>query len=380
METEVFIISTSLFTGGAERQAIWLANYLSQSSYKVNLLILKKGDELSHLVDGKVKISRFQIYSADSQMIFKYIRLARLAIRTAFKINSMIKKSDKKNKVIISYMFHSYVFGYFTKIFNPKIKLIYSVRSDRLGRRTSRKSKTRHLIFKLISKKAYAILFNSTTGMDSFKNELNKNINSHFIPNGMNSIIKIYDDKIAQKIKNFLVDSELNYVVSARLDPLNNYSNLINALSRLNNDRSDFKCVIFGRGVEADEIQLQIEKLNLSDKILMMGNVKNASSYYHFFNLLIHPAFHAGFSNSISEAVQSDLNVVVGKIGDSEYLFENKSLVFKSLDSTGIYNGITAFNNLDLEERISIINNSKTNLYTLLDNKVTIKKWIDLIE
>ena len=226
METEVFIISTSLFTGGAERQAIWLANYLSQSSYKVNLLILKKGDELSHLVDGKVKISRFQIYSADSQMIFKYIRLARLAIRTAFKINSMIKKSDKKNKVIISYMFHSYVFGYFTKIFNPKIKLIYSVRSDRLGRRTSRKSKTRHLIFKLISKKAYAILFNSTTGMDSFKNELNKNINSHFIPNGMNSIIKIYDDKIAQKIKNFLVDSELNYVVSARLDPLNNYSNL----------------------------------------------------------------------------------------------------------------------------------------------------------
>ena len=151
-------------------------------------------------------------------------------------------------------------------------------------------------------------------------------------------------------------------------------------MSRLNNDRSDFKCVIFGRGVEADEIQLQIEKLNLSDKILMMGNVKNASSYYHFFNLLIHPAFHAGFSNSISEAVQSDLNVVVGKIGDSEYLFENKSLVFKSLDSTGIYNGITAFNNLDLEERISIINNSKTNLYTLLDNKVTIKKWIDLIE
>ena len=50
MGTEIFLISTSLFTGGAERQAIWLANALSKSGYKVNLLILKKGDELSHLV------------------------------------------------------------------------------------------------------------------------------------------------------------------------------------------------------------------------------------------------------------------------------------------------------------------------------------------
>ena len=203
METEVFIISTSLFTGGAERQAIWLANYLSQSSYKVNLLILKKGDELSHLVDGKVKISRFQIYSADSQMIFKYIRLARLAIRTAFKINSMIKKSDKKNKVIISYMFHSYVFGYFTKIFNPKIKLIYSVRSDRLGRRTSRKSKTRHLIFKLISKKATRSFSIDLFGFDGVKKETFKVFNS-------SKIFATVDKMPMSKVLNLSLFSDYN--------------------------------------------------------------------------------------------------------------------------------------------------------------------------
>ena len=61
METEVFIISTSLFTGGAERQAIWLSNSLSKIGYTVNLLVLKKGDELSHLVNKKVNISRFKI-------------------------------------------------------------------------------------------------------------------------------------------------------------------------------------------------------------------------------------------------------------------------------------------------------------------------------
>ncbi|MDC0076712.1 glycosyltransferase [Acidimicrobiaceae bacterium] len=380
METEVFIISTSLFTGGAERQAIWLSNSLSKTGYTVNLLVLKKGDELSHLVNKKVNISRFKIYSSDSKLIFKYLRLARLAFLTILKINKMLKKSDKKNIVVISYMFHSYVFGFITKILNPKIKLIYSVRSDRLGRRTSKKSKTRHLIFKLISKNTYAILFNSTKGMNSFKKELNKKSNLQFIPNGINSIDKCDDDKTSQIIKEFLGDSSLNYVVSARVDPLNNYFNLIKALSILNQNGCDFKCVIFGRGVESAKIQLQIKDLNLSDKILMMGNVKNASSYYHFFNLLIHPAFHAGFSNSVTEAIQIGLNVVIGKVGDTTNIFNKSNLVFELFTEDAIYKSINNFNNLEPQEKEMLIIESQNKLYSLLNNDKTIKKWVDIIE
>jgi len=380
METEVFIISTSLFTGGAERQAIWLSNSLSKKGYTVNLLVLKKGDELSHLVNKKVNISRFKIYSSDSKLIFKYLRLARLAFLTILKINKMLKKSDKKNIVVISYMFHSYVFGFITKILNPKIKLIYSVRSDRLGRRTSKKSKTRHLIFKLISKNTYAILFNSTKGMNSFKKELNKKSNLQFIPNGINSIDKCDDDKTSQIIKEFLGDSSLNYVVSARVDPLNNYFNLIKALSILNQNGCDFKCVIFGRGVESAKIQLQIKDLNLSDKILMMGNVKNASSYYHFFNLLIHPAFHAGFSNSVTEAIQIGLNVVIGKVGDTTNIFNKSNLVFELFTEDAIYKSINNFNNLEPQEKEMLIIESQNKLYSLLNNDKTIKKWVDIIE
>ena len=165
MGTEIFLISTSLFTGGAERQAIWLANSLSKSGYKVNLLILKKGDELSHLVNKEINILRFQIYSSELRIVFKYLRLARLAFKTIFRIRKIINNSNAQNKVIISFMFHSYVFGYLAKFAKSNVKLIYSVRSDRLGRRTSRRSKSRHLIFKLISFKADAILFNSISGM-----------------------------------------------------------------------------------------------------------------------------------------------------------------------------------------------------------------------
>ena len=380
MRTEIFLISTSLFTGGAERQAIWLANSLSKSDYKVNLLILKKGDELSHLVNKDINILRFQIYSSESRILFKYLRLARLAFKTIFRIRKIINKSNAQNKVIVSFMFHSYVFGYLAKFAKPNVKLIYSVRSDRLGRRTSRKSKLRHFIFKLISFKAHAILFNSISGMEAFKKELNKNLNFLYIPNGMIQINKIDNGKIANTIKEFLGNTELRYVVSARVDPLNNFSNMIDALELLSKDKIDFKCVIFGRGIEADEIKLKIEKLSLSDKILMLGNIKNSSSYYHFFNLLIHPAFHAGFSNSVTEAIQVGLNVSIGNIGDTTEIFEDSELVFKSFSAHSIYESIINFNKLDPTDKELLIEVSKNKINNLLNNEETIKKWIKAIE
>ena len=380
MGTEIFLISTSLFTGGAERQAIWLANSLSKSGYKVNLLILKKGDELSHLVNKDINILRFQIYSSESRILFKYLRLARLALKTIFRIRKIINKSNAQNKVIISFMFHSYVFGYLAKFAKSNIKLVYSVRSDRLGRRTSRKSKLRHLIFKLISYKAHAILFNSISGMEAFKTELNKNLNFLYIPNGMIQINKLDNDKIANTIKDFLGHSELRYVVSARVDPLNNFSNLIEALRLLSIDKTDFRCVIFGRGIEADEIKLKIEKLNLTDKVLMLGNIKNASSYYHLFNLLIHPAFHAGFSNSVTEAIQVGLNISIGNIGDTTEIFEDSELVFESFSEYSIYESIKNFNKLNTTGRQLLIEVSQNKINNLLDNEETIKKWVKVIE
>jgi len=139
LNTEIFIIVTSLFTGGAERQAIWLANSLSNNGYDVNLLILKKGDELSYLVNKKIKIYRFQIYSIErSRKSFKNLRFIRLAIISILRTRKLIKNSKKNNKVVVSFLYHSYVLGYFVSIFS-KTKLIYSVRSDRLGKRGNKK-------------------------------------------------------------------------------------------------------------------------------------------------------------------------------------------------------------------------------------------------
>ena len=380
MNTEIFIITTSLFTGGAERQAIWLANSLQKEGYKVNLMILKKGDELSHLVNKNIKVFRFQIYSQNSKKLFKLFRLSRLAILSILKIRKTVQNSECENKVTISFMFHSYVFGFLSNILQKNTKLIYSVRSDRLGKRSSKKSLLRHTIFKFISYKADHLVFNSRNGLIQFKKELSKNLNLHFIQNGLLSIEKKEDDFISQKILDFLENSKYKYAVSARIDPLNNFDNLVRALEKLKKDNVDFKCVIFGRGVEKEIIRAKIDELDLASNIYLIGNVKNAASYYHFFDLLIHPAFHAGFSNSVAEAIQSEINVVIGRIGDTTDLFDENELILKNFDHNAIYESINYFNKMTFQEKQNNISLSKTNLINLLDNSEAIKKWILLIE
>ena len=380
LSTEIFIITTSLFTGGAERQAIWLANSMHQNGYKVNLIILKKGDELSHLVNKNIKLFRFQIYSQDSRKPFKLFRLLRLGIMSALKIRKLVKNSKSKNKVTISFMFHSYVFGYISNLFLKNTKLIYSIRSDRLGKRSSKKSLIRHKVFKFISRQADYLVFNSRNGLLQFEKELNKNANLHFIQNGLLSFEKEKNDSISKKITEFLQDAEFKYVVSARIDPLNNFENLIDAFKKLGTENINFKCVIFGRGVEKKTIQAKINNLELSSNTYLIGNVKNASSYYHLFDLLIHPAFHAGFSNSVTEAIQSEINVVVGHIGDTTDLFGDSGLIFKNFDHNSIYKSLKYFNEMTLQEKQKSINLSQKNLINLLDNNETINKWVSLIE
>ena len=96
--------------------------------------------------------------------------------------------------------------------------------------------------------------------------------------------------------------------------------------------------------------------------------------------MLIHPAFHAGFSNSVTEAIQVGLNVSIGNIGDTTEIFEDSDLVFESFNAHSIYESIINFNKLDPTDRKLLIEVSKNKINNLLNNEETIKKWIKAIE
>lgn len=380
MNTEIFIITTSLLTGGAERQAIWLANNLLQKGYKVNILVLKKGDELSYLLSDGVKVYRFQIYSVENKRKFKFLKILRLALLSIKKTRRIIRESEKQNQVVISFLYHSYIAGFFSVLFNKYAKLICTVRSDRLGKRDSKKSNLRHYIFSSILFRVDRVVFNSLSGLENFIGDIKFKNKSLFITNGLFKINKLTDDSTAKKISNILIGSNTNFVVSARIDPLNNFENLIKAFKQLKNKTTTFKCIIFGRGRDYEKIEKLIKSLNLENNVYLFGNIFNASSYFHLFDALVHPAYHAGFSNSVIEAIQSDINVIVGKIGDTTNLFEKNQLIFTSFSEASIYKSLSFYMDMTEKQKINNIEFSKDKLQKLFNNKKTINDWVSLIE
>ena len=380
MNTEIFIITTSLLTGGAERQAIWLANNLLQKGYKVNILVLKKGDELSYLLSDGVKVYRFQIYSVENRRKFKFLKILRLALLSIKKTRRIIRESEKQNQVVISFLYHSYIAGFFSVLFNKYAKLICTVRSDRLGKRDSKKSNLRHFIFSSILFRVDRVVFNSLSGLENFIGDIKFKNKSLFITNGLFKINKLTDDSTAKKISNILIGSNTNFVVSARIDPLNNFENLIKAFKQLKNKTTTFKCIIFGRGRDYEKIEKLIKSLNLENNVYLFGNIFNASSYFHLFDALVHPAYHAGFSNSVIEAIQSDINVIVGKIGDTTNLFEKNQLIFTSFSEASIYKSLSFYMDMTEKQKINNIEFSKDKLQKLFNNKKTINDWVSLIE
>jgi len=380
LNTEIFIITTSLFTGGAERQAIWLANNLLQKGYKVNILVLKKGDELSYLLSDGVKVYRFQIYSVENRRKFKFLKILRLALLSIKKTRRIIRESEKQNQVVISFLYHSYIAGFFSVLFNKYAKLICTVRSDRLGKRDSKKSNLRHFIFSSILFRVDRVVFNSLSGLENFIGDIKFKNKSLFITNGLFKINKLTDDSTAKKISNILIGSNTNFVVSARIDPLNNFENLIKAFKQLKNKTTTFKCIIFGRGRDYEKIEKLIKSLNLENNVYLFGNIFNASSYFHLFDALVHPAYHAGFSNSVIEAIQSDINVIVGKIGDTTNLFKKNQLIFTSFSEASIYKSLSFYMDMTEKQKINNIEFSKDKLQKLFNNKKTINDWVSLIE
>ena len=63
VKKQIFIVCTSLNLGGAELQAIWLANSLQNKNYRVSLVVLKSSFDLKQLLNEEVNLIEYKMYA-----------------------------------------------------------------------------------------------------------------------------------------------------------------------------------------------------------------------------------------------------------------------------------------------------------------------------
>ena len=84
--------------------------------------------------------------------------------------------------------------------------------------------------------------------------------------------------------------------------------------------------------------------------------------------------------NSVIEAIQSEINVIIGNIGDTAKLFEQNQLILNTFTAEGIFNSLMSYIGMSQEQRKNIVESSIYNLNYLLDNDKSLETWISIIE
>lgn len=98
-----------------------------------------------------------------------------------------------------------------------------------------------------------------------------------------------------------------------RLDRQKGYSALISAVAELGT-RVPLQCVIIGDGPERPALEDQIRRLGLAGRVILKGEIADASSWMGAFDIFVLPSLWEGLPNALLEAMARGLPVVASSV------------------------------------------------------------------
>jgi len=127
------------------------------------------------------------------------------------------------------------------------------------------------------------------------------------------------------------LDSETPLLISvANLVPYKDYFSILKALKVLKEKGLQFQYIILGDGPLRNEIKDTIRQYDLSENIILLGNVQNVHDFLKVADIFIHSSKGEGCSNAILEAMAAGLPILATDTGGtSEIVSEKNGFLFK---------------------------------------------------
>jgi len=102
---------------------------------------------------------------------------------------------------------------------------------------------------------------------------------------------------------------------------------LISAAGLLKKNFPALKIVIIGEGEERKNLELRIKNLELSNNVILTGNIPNAHRLLKAFDLFVLPSVKEGLPYAILKAMAAELPIVATRVGGLPEILPNECLV-----------------------------------------------------
>src|SRR5262249_18928030 len=115
--------------------------------------------------------------------------------------------------------------------------------------------------------------------------------------------------------------SDKHFVIgcAARLDPMKDHANLLQAAASFARENSDARFVCVGNGPAAHRLRLTTlaESLGLADRVVWVRDVRDMKAAYNAFDIAtLSSSFGEGFPNMVAEAMACGVPVAATDVGD----------------------------------------------------------------
>lgn len=178
-------------------------------------------------------------------------------------------------------------------------------------------------VIKILLKK-HKISFVSEDLKNKFvKRKIVKSINSFYIPNPFEF------DVVNREVSS----NKLNFINIANLIPLKNQKRLIYAFSKLIKQYENIQLFILGDGILLEELKTLTDKLDVNEKIVFTGRVKDIDSYLSNANFGVLPSIREGLPIALLEKINYELPIIISETSGNKTFFKQNKILYVDPES-----------------------------------------------
>ena len=329
----------SLDIGGAERQFIELVKHIDKTKFDVTVCTMYGGVQ-EDIVKDIPNINYYNLQKKGRYDFFDFYK----------KYKNLLNEINPD--VIYSFLGEMNIFSLWCK--PQKTKLIWGFRASNMD--LKKYGKVSEILFwlqKKLSSRVDKIIANSNASIEFHKSQGFFMDRAIVVYNGIDTNRFKRDEKKREEFrkKYNLSKNDIAIGIVARIDYMKGYTIFAKSAKNLLEKYENLKLFSIGSGDE--NIKKECEKIleGFNDtKFIWLGNQKQVEDFYSGFDICSSSSFGEGFSNSIAEAMSSELPCVVTDVGDSKIIVGECGVVVKPNSVEELSNGIEKLLKKDLKK------------------------------
>jgi glycosyltransferase involved in cell wall biosynthesis len=349
---KILFLARQLNIGGAERQLVILANELASRGHDVVIASYYPGGALSAKVDkSRVRLislgkrSRWDLFS----LYFKVIKVMR----------------QERPDIFHGWMHTQNLVATFVRVFFPRVKLFWCVRSSNLEMVQDFVERTQVWLQSRLSAFADCIVVNSMAGLEHTVSSGVAREKMLFIPNGIDTNVFYPDEAEGKKVRaDWGVDASTKIIGKvARYDPIKNHPLFLKAAARIAAEYPNVLFVCVGHGAASYIAQLKelARTLGIEDRVMWIDARPDVRAVYNALDVFCSASLSEGFPNVIGEAMACGRHCVVTDVGDSKLVVGSLGIAVPSDDvdalTAALRQKLEAKETLNLRARQRILKN-----------------------